>query len=90
MGKDKNRAVAAVFLVFISFVFIAVNFPFNVASAPKAEKTWNCASGFSCGSNMMDLCTSTLKPYLSMFNNQHSFSLAVDKPGVYIGGVGDE
>ena len=85
MGKVKNRVMAAVFLVFISCVFISISFSLVtlVSAAVKIEKTWDCSSGFSCGSNTVGLCTSTLKPYLSMFNNQYSFSLAVDKPGAY-------
>ncbi|MCX6817837.1 MAG: hypothetical protein NTU57_03190 [Candidatus Aenigmarchaeota archaeon] len=85
MDKDKNRAMAAVFLVFISCVLITISFSSitQVSAAVNIEKTWDCSSGFSCGSNTMGLCTSTLKPYLSMFNNQYSFSLAVEKPGAY-------
>ncbi|MFH1237731.1 MAG: Hint domain-containing protein [Candidatus Aenigmatarchaeota archaeon] len=84
MCKTKNRAVSAVFLVLISCVLIFISFSsVQAAVAVKVEKAWDCSSGFSCRSDTLGLCTSTLKPYLKMFNNQYSFTLPVDKPAAY-------
>ncbi|MFH1237735.1 MAG: hypothetical protein V1648_05030 [Candidatus Aenigmatarchaeota archaeon] len=70
-------------LLFVSVTLVYGSGTASAQSTVTIDKTFACGSGFSCRSDTLGLCQSTLQPYLKMFNNQYSFTLPVDKPGDY-------